>query len=376
MRPGKFWYAVATLVGSTVGIGFYGIPFAFAKAGFGVGLLFLAGISVLVLLSNLMYGEVVLRTHQRHQQVGYVNKYLGPWAKRVNLFIFWVSVYGAMIGIIIISGDFLANFLSFYLSFSPLVYSTLFLIVTSLLVLAGLRTVARFDLFMMVFFGIIVVLIGLFGFGQIRWNNYRFNFTDFWFLPFGVILFALNSSGIPLMREMLVGEERNLKRAIIFGTFIPAILYLIFTVLIVGVSGDVTSPNALSGLQGFLGTKIIVIGSIFGFLTSTTIFFNIATALRQSLIEDFKVKRRWFWLFAIIPPYVLFLSGIRNFIDIIGLVGGVAVSLHLILLVLLYSKARQNGDRIPEYSIKVPIWVLYFIIAMFGLGAIYTILIK
>ncbi len=53
LRPNKFWYAVAVLVGSTVGVGIYGMPFAFQKAGFGVGLLFLLGVVGLVLLSNL-----------------------------------------------------------------------------------------------------------------------------------------------------------------------------------------------------------------------------------------------------------------------------------------------------------------------------------
>ena len=377
LKPNKFWYAVAVLVGSTVGVGIYGMPFAFQKAGFGVGLLFLLGVVGLVLLSNLLYGEVVLRTHERHQFVGYVKKYLGPWAQKFNLFLFWVAVYGALVGIIIISGDFLTNILSPYFNFSPFAFSTFFLIAASILVLRGLKTVSRFDFFMMVLLGFIVLLITLLGIKRVDLANYTLGAKDFWFLPFGVVLFAMNSMpGIPLVREALIGSENKLKKALVAGTIIPAILYLIFTIFVVGVSGDFTSPDAISGLLGFLGPKVVFIGSLFGFLTSSTIFLNLATSLKESLRQDFHFNHWWAWLLAILPPYLLFLSGIRNFIDIIGLVGGVAVSLEAILLVFVYISAKRNGDRIPEYSIRVPKPVLYLLMLVFAAGAAYTLLIK
>jgi hypothetical protein len=128
--------------------------------------------------------------------------------------------------------------------------------------------------------------------------------------------------------------------------------------------------------MGFLGPKIVFIGSLFGFLTSSTIFLNLTTALKKSLQEDFHFKHVWAWLLAMLPPYLLFLSGIRNFIDIIGLVGGVAISLEAVLLIFVYISAKKNGDRIPEYSIRLPRIVLYLIIAVFAAGAAYTLFIK
>ncbi len=364
-------------MGSTVGVGFYAIPLTFVKASFGVGLIFMVIVLGLMLLTNLLYGEVVLRTHQRHQFVGYVNKYLGKWARRINLFIFWISVYGALVGIIIISGTFLSNVFSFYFSFSSVFFSTVFIIVASILVASGLKTISRFDFLMMIVFGAIVGFITISGAKYISWSNYGFEMTDFWFLPFGVILFAMNSTpGIPLIREVLIDREHDLKKAIIYGTLIPAIFYLIFVFVVVGISGDITSPDSIAGLQIFLGNKILVIGSIFGFVTSLTIFLNLALALKESLNYDFHFKRKWVWLLAMVPPYLLFLSGIRNFIDIIGLVGGVAISLQSILMIFLYVKAKKNGERIPEYSIRLPNWNLYLIMLIFGLALVYTLIVR
>jgi tyrosine-specific transport protein len=376
-NPNKFWYAVATLVGSTVGVGIYGIPFAFQKAGFGIGFLFLIALSGIILLTNLLYGEVVLRTHQRHQFIGYANKYLGPAAKKIALFEFLIAVYGGLIGIIVISGGFLSNILAPFLHNSPMFFSTLFVLVASLLVLLGLRTVSKFDFLMMLVFVGIVSLIGVWGAHHLVLSNYIFGMGSFWFLPFGVVLFAMNSlPGIPLVREVLVGNEGKFKKAILVGTAIPAVLYLVFAFFIVGVSGDSTTPDAISGLLSSLGPKVVFIGSLFGFLTSSTIFLNLGTALNESMREDFHFKKGWAWLLAIIPPYVLFAAGVRNFIDIIGLVGGVAVSLEAILLIFIYVKAKKSGERVPEYSIRLPGWSLYLLMGIFILGIVYTVFIK
>ncbi|MBI2670010.1 MAG: hypothetical protein HYX20_02625 [Candidatus Yanofskybacteria bacterium] len=376
-KPNKFWYAVATLVGSTIGVGIYGIPFAFQKAGFGIGFLFLIGIGSLFLLSNFLYGEVILRTHERHQLVGYTNKYLGVWARKINLFTFMVGAYGALIGIIIISGGFLANVFSFSLRLSPASWSTIFILIVSVFIFRGLRTISKTDFLMMFLFTSIILFIGLLGVRSVNLNNYTLAVKNFWFLPFGIVMFAMSSkTGVPLVREVLTGSEDKFRKALIFGTVMPALLYLVFTFVVVGISGDATSPDAISGLSGFLGTKIIFIGSLFGFLTSFSIFINLGTALKESFQEDFYFSRRWAWLLTMIPPYVLFISGIRNFIDIIGLVGGVAVSIEMIILIFLYAKARKNGDRVPEYSIRVPTPVLYLMMLLFAAGAVYTVLIR
>lgn len=370
----RMWYAIATLVGSTVGVGLYGIPFAVQKATFGVGFLFFIFVGGMVLITNLLYGEVILRTHQRHQFVGYVRTYLGPWAKRINTFNFWIAVYGALTGIIIISGDFLAVLFGSLLPFSPLIWSTIFIVVASCMLAGGLKTIARFDFLMMFVFGIVLVSISGIGSFHLNLSNFNFGITRYWFLPFGVLLFAMNGiTGIPLMREMLIGSEGKMKKSIIVGTTIPLILFFIFTLVVVGVSGETVSPDAVSGLRGSLGAWIVVVGSLFGFMTSSTIFLNLGTALKESLHQDFHFNSKISWIFVSIVPYALFLSGVRNFIDVIGLVGGVAVSIDSIILIFIYVKARKKGKRMPEYSFRVPNFVLYLLMLLFVFGALYTL---
>jgi len=103
---------------------------------------------------------------------------------------------------------------------------------------------------------------------------------------------------------------------------------------------------------------------------------NLATSLKESFQEDFNFRRLEAWLLVVLPPYLLYLSGIRNFIDIIGLVGGVAISLEMILLILVYASAKKNGERIPEYSVYLPQPVLYLMMLIFAAAAAYTLFIK
>jgi tyrosine-specific transport protein len=350
MRISRFWYGVATLVGSTIGIGMYGIPYVFAQASFGVGLLWLVVIASIVLLWNLAYGEIVLRTHARHQFIGYVDTYLGSGLRRLAAVNFWISVYGSLVGTIIVSGTFLDTILGSVLPFSSFFYSSLFVMIGALFILSGLRMVARVDFFVMCIAIAVVWGIGVFAGPFVESTHYTFHFGSTWFLPFGVLLFATNGIfGVPLMRELMVGQERNLKKAITFGTIIPVILYGIFAFVVVGVSGLRTSQEAFAGLAGFVGPMVLIVGSAFGFLTSSTIFLNMSTAFRQSLHEDFKLKSYWSFILVILLPYLLFALGIRDFISVIGLVGGVGIAIDMMLIFLTYIQARKHGTRKPEF---------------------------
>src|SRR3989344_6712824 len=105
----KFFYSTAALVGTMVGVGIFGLPFAFAKSGFWVGFGFLIAIGLITLLVDLMYGEIVLRTKSQHQLVGYTQFYLGPIFKKIIFFSIAFTSYAALLAYIIISGEFLSN---------------------------------------------------------------------------------------------------------------------------------------------------------------------------------------------------------------------------------------------------------------------------
>ena len=109
MADKQFIMAIATLVGTIIGAGVLGIPYAISKSGFIPGMIILVILGFAVLILNLCVGEVALRTKGRHQLPGYAEKYLGKWGKHVMSFSIIFAIYGALIAYFIGSGNVLAD---------------------------------------------------------------------------------------------------------------------------------------------------------------------------------------------------------------------------------------------------------------------------
>ncbi|MEK7579718.1 MAG: aromatic amino acid transport family protein [Patescibacteria group bacterium] len=370
-----FLYSVAILVGTIVGVGIFGIPFSFAKAGFITGFLFLVFLGAVSLTINLIFGEVVLRTKEIHQFTGYAKKYLGPSARNFANFAWFAGIYGALLAYIIISGNFIFNLLIPFFYFSPFFYSVLFFIFVSAALLAGLRQVAWFESFMIVFFVLIIVLIFIFGLPRINIQNLiTFGGGEFWFLPYGVLLFAYAGfSAVPLQRELARRRPEILKKAILWGSLLPIFLYFIFALTIVGVSGETTSPDVISGLYDFFDYRIIFLVSLFGLFAITTSFLALGSALLETFRIDHHFKRIRAWALVSFIPFLMFLFGVRNFIEVISVAGALAIGIEGIILVLMYKAAKKSSSREPEYSLNLPNWILNGLTFLFVLGAFYAL---
>ncbi len=369
----KFYYSVAVLVGGTVGVGIFGVPFVFSKAGFLTGFLFLAGLSAFNLALNLAYGEIILRTDKAHQLVGYAGIYLGNFFKKLVFFTFVLSIYSALLAYIIVGGEFLANILSYKFFISADALSIIFFLTGAFVVVGGLKTISAVDFVMMLLYLAAIPLIGILGANHINFHNFSLWHKEFWFLPYGVVLFALTGlSSVVLQREVLDGRESILKKAIIWGSLIPPVLYLIFSFVVVGISGDATSPEALSGLLIFLNPKVVLVGSVFGILAIFTSFIGLGRVLSESFQYDFKISKLLSWLLALWPPFFFFLFKVRNFINVIGLAGALALGIEAVIFIFIYGRVKKMGHRIPEYSLGLPKWFWYLAVVVFVIGAVLT----
>ncbi|NQU83328.1 MAG: hypothetical protein HQ536_01310, partial [Parcubacteria group bacterium] len=56
-----------------------------------------------------------------------------------------------------------------------------------------------------------------------------------------------------------------------------------------------------------------------------------------------------------------------------SITGGVFGGLAGILVVLMFFEAKKKGNRKPEYEIKIPKFIPYTIMIIFGLGMLYEI---
>lgn len=370
----NFLFASATLIGTIVGAGMFGIPYVVAKSGFLIGAIFLLGLTLVTLLMHLIYGEIVCRTQEKYRLVGYAGHYLGKWGKIITVPALLFGLYGALLVYIIISGEFLSTIFFPFFGGSSFNYSLIFLALGAFVIFKDLTLVKKLELGMSLFLILIIILIFFVGLPHLNVSNLKSINFKYFFLPYGVILWALaGGAAIPEIKEILQINGRQYKKAIIWGTVIPSILYFLFMFSVVGITGANTSPEAIQGLIGFLGKGIIVLGAALGLLAAITSYFILGLYLKKVFLYDFKINKTLSWFLVCFVPLAGFLLGLREFIPIIGFLGVVLGAVEGTIIVLIYQKAKKAGNREPEYSLKISNPIVYALIGIFILGLIYQI---
>ena len=363
---------IATLVGMTIGAGILGIPYIVSKAGFLTGLVSLIGIGLAILIINLLVGEVALRTEGNHQLPGYAGHYLGKWGKRLMTLSMIIGVYGALIAYTLGEGQSLSQILGL----DPLFWSTLFFICGAIWLFFGIKTLAVSELFMnsiqLCIF--IAIVASLFIVGNFKFANLTtFNASQL-LVPYGVILFAyLGAAAVPEVREVIRGHWHDLKKVVIIGTLIPIVVYTLFALVVIGVMGVSTTEIATIGIGQILGKLGIVFTNLFAVFIMTTSFIALGIALKEVYMYDYRLPKNLAWIFVCAVPVILILLGVHSFIKVIGITGAIAGGIDGILIVLMWWKAKQAGQRKPEYEISLPEIIGYLLIAMFVIGAGYVI---
>ncbi len=371
MRQKNLLIAIATLVGTIIGAGILGIPYVIAQAGFWTGILDIVVLGGIVLLLYLYLGEVVLRTKGLHQLPGYAEKYLGKIGKRLMVFAMLFGNYGALIAYIIGVGAALTAIFGG----SSLMYSLIFFAVMALIIYIGLKAVGESELAMLPFIIGVILFITIASISKIDVINFTsFNLSKV-LIPYGVILFAfLGASAVPVMREQLIRNEKQLKKAILIGGLIPIVAYLIFAVAIVGVTGMTTTEVATIGLGTVIGKYMVIVGNLLAIITMSTSFLALGLALKEVYNYDYKLNKKLSWLLTVTPPLVIAVLGLTTFIKIIGLSGVIAGGVEGTLITLMALKAKKKGNRKPEYKIPINFLIAFILIAVFVFGAGYYLL--
>jgi tyrosine-specific transport protein len=365
----KVLRAVAILVGTTIGAGMFGIPYVVSKIGFIPGMFYLFLLGILVLLLNLSYGEVILRTPGDHQFGGYIDTYLGKkrvFLKAISIIAFFISAYGALLAYLIKIGDF---FNLFFGGGSPFFYSVLFFLLGSFTIFLGLRMVSWFEFAIVIFLVGLIIFIAAPGMAKMEISHFSYTNLSFFLLPYGVILFALTgSSVIPEMEEILRKNPRKLKKSIIIGSLIPLFVYCLFTIFVFGVCGALTSTDAITGLVPFFSPFLVKLGAIIGILAMGSSFFTLGYILKEVWFRDFKASKNISFLLACLPSFFLFLFGARNFIKILDFSGAVSGGLIGILILMMFEKAKKTGKRKPAFVLAMPKFLIIILYLIFFLG--------
>lgn len=375
MRNKNFYLAVAILIGTIVGAGIFGLPYAAAKIGFVPGIFYLFILGAIVFLIHLCYGEVVLRTKENHSLPGYARIYLGRKTEKIALLVDIIGLSGTLLAYLIVIGQFLKIIFGNLLEINAFQWSVVFFIFASVAIFREFKTIPQLELWITLGF-ILIILIVLFPIAPlIEIDNLKGFNSEFFFLPFGVFLFAIEGSlAIPLMEEILREDKKKFKRAITLGTLIPIFIYFLFILVLVGAVGRDISENTIYSLKDLLGERVLFLGALLGTLTIASSYLTTGLNLVKIYQWDLKLKKILSWVLACFLPFGLFLLGFRSFIEVIGITGTFSVGLGGILMIFCFIRAKKLGQEKPAYQINFPKIIIWLILSVFVLAIIWQLI--
>ena len=362
--------AIAVLIGTIIGAGMFGIPYAVKTAGLIPGLVLLLVLTVAIILINLIFGEIVLSTEKRHQLTGYAEKYLGKFGKYFMFALVLFSFYGALLAYTIGEGEVLSTLFGGQAFW----WSILFIAVGSIFIFFGLKLIKKIEVWLTAILLLIILFICFKGFNFIDLENLKTVSWSLFLVPYGVIFFAMGGlSAIPQMKDVLLEQKKQLKKAIIWGTTLPFLFYALFVFTTIGVTGAFTTDIATIGLGQVLGRTVLIAGNVLAFFTMITSFFIMGLGLKTSYQFDFGLKNFSAWLLVISVPLIAFVLGVNNFNTIIGTVGSIGSGLQGLLICLMFLRLKKYRDRVPEYELPKSRALIIILSAVFLFGAIIAV---
>ncbi len=289
--------------------------------------------------------------------------FLGKTGKWIVLLLYIFQFYFILIAYVALGGHLVINFICEHI---PYIYGILaFTIFFGGFVFKGTKAASRLNAILMLglilSFFIFVTLAG--EHAQLSQANYMGWGYAFMGLPVIFISFSYQGT-IPTLYNYLNQDARRSRIAVVFGTLIPFLAYLIWDYLIKGivpVGGDFglmaakrAGDSAIAPLAYFTkDSRIYLLGSIFAFFAITTSFIGVGLAMIDFFADVFKVKavkwnRFYITLLILVPVISIVAVNPTIFLMALTVAGGFgsALLLGVFPIVLVWMGRRHKTYRL------------------------------
>ena len=357
--------ASAILIGTQIGAGVLGLPYALKDTGL-LGIIIVIATGLLTLLTALFVLDLAAYTNGTLSRIAEV--YLGKTGGYLMFLSISVLSYGALIAYIAGSGDILSSLIGV----SEKAGALIFWFVMSLIVFLGLKASGKAELLLnFLLLGALTLAIALV---IPRVNVSNLTSIDYSAITkgIGVAVFAYVSHMV--VPEMLkgLGDVRKTTKAVLIGYLVPMVFYAFFVLAFVGAFGPETPELATSALRQLYGGLGKVLGLILPLAAISTSYIGIGLAQMGNMKELFKIKKPHAWLLTVLPPLFIYLAGLNSFVNALWMAGTFGGLLYAgILPAVMYIRAKKIHKKL---HLPIPHGFAYLSGLLFFLVFIYSIL--
>jgi tyrosine-specific transport protein len=359
----KVFSGAMLVAGTAIGAGMLALPVATSLAGFLPSCVVFLACWLFMLSTGLLFLEISLWLPKGSNMLSMADHLLGKWGRAAScllyLFLFYCLTVAYSAGgggfVVTIAGEKISDWLGILLFtafFSPVVY-------------LGTRAVDRLN-----FVWMIALVMSYFAFVAMGWTKVDLDMLDSveWaqsLIALPIIFTSFSFQGIiPSLITYLKYDVKMVRKALILGTSIPFICYVIWELLILGivpVEGPAGLLNAkLLGQTAIFPLRnridfpyIYAIGQIFSFFALTTSFLGVTLGLMDFLADGLKlvgIKTKKYVRFFIVflPPMLIAIFNPDVFLKALSYAGGIGCALLLGLLPIIMSwvgRYKKNYGR-------------------------------
>lgn len=352
------------VTGTSLGVGMLALPVATAAGGFIPSLviylicwLFMLGTGLLILEACVWMPKDANLITLSHHLLGRTGK-VACWI--LYLFLFFCLMVAHLAGGGSVLKQLTANVFNSWNSI------LLYLVIFSPVVYLGTRWVDRLNLLLMV--GAVATYL-FFVVSVLPHVNSELLTSVNWGKAWGALPVVFTAFGyqslIPTLMSYMNREVKKVRLAIILGTSIPFLIYIIWELLILGIvplegaqglkEALRQGQNAVYPLKEFLANPaLLTVGQVFAFFVLTTSYIGIAIAFVDFLADGLKVPNRGWHKVGIcaiifVVPTIIALIDPTIFIHALNYAGGIGVALLLGALPILMV---WNGRYKKGHSLK------------------------
>ncbi|EOU2461792.1 aromatic amino acid transport family protein [Vibrio navarrensis] len=363
MRSSKIFGSTLIIAGTTIGAGMLALPLASAGIGFSISLMIMVSLWALMSFTALLMVEVHQEAHSNATLHTLAKQILGPKGKLLASFSMLFLFYALCAAYIAGGGAQFATRVTqwFGVQVDGALATTLFTLLVATIVTIGTSTVDKVNrvLFTLKIVAMIAVLFFL---APNVSQAYLLSMPLEQGLVVASIPVIFTSFGfhgsIPAIVRYLDGDTGSLRKAILFGSLIPLVIYIFWQIVTLGVvkQDDLLANSALSGLiaqlaitvhQSQLGTLV----GVFADLALLTSFLGVSLGLFEFLGDTLKKQqgnsnRVIAAVVTFTPPLGFALFYPQGFITALGYAAIALTILAIFLPVAMVNKVRkQNPQR-------------------------------
>ncbi len=381
--------AAMIISGTCIGAGMLAIPATVASCGFYIGSILIISVWALMTFTALVLAEVNLQMEDGSNFIAMTNKTLGPIGVVVVWICYILLLYSLVAAYTVGGGALISNILvgTGIILTSTKVSGLLFIFILGIFIYLSTRIVDHvnkimFSLKLIAFFLLVVFLVPHV---TPQHLSYKITNNSLIWATFPILLTSFGFHHIiPTLRTYVGSDKKSLRQAIIVGSTIPLIIYLIWIFVTLGSLPVATSNGILGNHSGDVTTVIMNkfnsesgyisgVSFLFGFFALATSFLGVALGLFDFNRSTYKISSNSHkhkilaFVITFLPAYLYAIAYPDGFRVALGYASIFIAVLQVALpVVMLWILNKRNNNQ----QTKVSIATIFIVIIAIGIIAL------